>query len=80
MQAGRWSACGSGRPKRSQFEDFLGGALTLAYAVVVAVPNWLGGWLAVRARKGGAGPAAAVALWQSPIVGLDIAAFVVIAS
>ena len=30
----------------------LGWALTMAYAVVVALPNWLGAWLAVRARKG----------------------------
>ena len=28
----------------------LGWALTMAYAVVVALPNWLGAWLAVRAR------------------------------
>jgi hypothetical protein len=58
----------------------LGWALTLAYAVVVALPNWLGAWLAVRARKGGAGRAATVALWQNLIVGLAIAVFVVIAS
>ena len=36
----------------------LGWALTLAYAVVVAVPNRLGAWLAVRARRGGASSAA----------------------
>ena len=58
----------------------LGWALTMAYAVVVALPNWLGAWLAVRARRGGAGPAATVALWQNLIVGLAIAVFVVIAS
>ena len=37
-------------------------------------------WLAVRARRGGAGPAATVALWQNLIVGLAITVFVVNAS
>ena len=58
----------------------LGWALTMAYAVVVALPNWFGAWLAVRARRSGAGPAATVALWQNLIVGLAISTFVVIAS
>ncbi len=56
----------------------LGWALTLAYAVVAAVPNWLGAWLAVRASRGGAGPAATVALWQNLIVGLAFTIFVLI--
>jgi hypothetical protein len=43
--------------------------VTMAYAVVVALPNWLGAWLAVRAGRGGSGPAATVALWQNLIVG-----------
>jgi hypothetical protein len=53
---------------------------SLTYAAVVALPNWLGAWLAMRARRGGAGLAATVALWQNLIVGLAIAVFVVIAS
>jgi hypothetical protein len=61
-------------------QGVLGWALTLVYAMVVAFPNWLGTWLAARARRGGAGPAATVAMWQNLIVGLAIAVFVVIAS
>lgn len=58
----------------------LGWVLTVAYAAVVASPNWLGAALAVRARRSGAGPAATVALWQNLIVGMAIAALIVIAS
>jgi hypothetical protein len=56
----------------------LGWALTIAYAVVAALPNWLGAWLALRARRGGAGSAATVALWQNLIVGLAFTVFVLI--
>jgi hypothetical protein len=61
-------------------QGVLGWALTMAYAVVVAVPNWLGASLAVRARRAGAGSAAIVALWQNLVVGLALVVFVVIAS
>jgi hypothetical protein len=61
-------------------QGVLGWALTLLYAAVVAFPNWLGAWLAIRARRSGAGPAATVAQWQNLIVGIGIAVLVVIAS
>ena len=61
-------------------QGMVGLALTVVYAAFVAAPNWLGAWLAVRARDGGGGAAATVALWQNLIVGLAVAVFVVIAS
>ncbi len=61
-------------------QGVLGWVLTLVYAAVVAFPNWLGAWLAIRARTSGAGPSATVALWQNLIVGITIAVLVVIAS
>jgi hypothetical protein len=58
-------------------EGVLGWVLALVYAAVVAFPNWLGAWLAIRARTNGAGPGATVTLWQNLIVGTIVTVLVV---
>jgi hypothetical protein len=53
----------------------LGWVANLLIAVALAVPSWVGAWLAVLARRNGAGGLSAVALLLNLLIGVAVVVF-----